>query len=139
MILQLTGVNGSKQFDKLTRTKTVESILTAMDADGIKSYVLSLLGQLNSPKDSAEYADSYGEHDADQRNRDIDSIGSLRTWIADQFSALVRNGSVPKSDEWIQIILDWYVVNGLFTIRKKSESSPIRAVSIILSLFKKSS
>lgn len=83
--------------------------------------------------------DSYGEHDADQRNRDIDSIGSLRTWIADQFSALVRNGSVPKSDEWIQIILDWYVVNGLFTIRKKSESSPIRAVSIIISLFKKSS
>lgn len=56
LILQLTGVNGSKQFDKLTRTKTVESILTAMDADGIKSYVLSLLGQLNSPQDSAEYA-----------------------------------------------------------------------------------
>ena len=55
LILQLTGVNGSGQFDKLTRTKTIESILTVMDSAGIKSYVLSLLEQVNSPKDTEEY------------------------------------------------------------------------------------
>ncbi|KAL4076956.1 DNA polymerase phi-domain-containing protein [Scleroderma yunnanense] len=118
LILQLTGVNGSQQFDRLTRTKTVESILTVMDSDGIKNYVLSLLEQSSPSKDARE---------------DVDSISSQRAWTADQFAALVRNGSVPKSDEWIQIILDWYVVNGLFTIRKRSESSSIHALRAHLS------
>jgi hypothetical protein len=47
LILQLTGVNGSRQFDKLTKTKTVESMLTSMDADGIKHYIDYLLNHSN--------------------------------------------------------------------------------------------
>ncbi|KAH0827009.1 DNA polymerase phi-domain-containing protein [Lanmaoa asiatica] len=113
LILQLTGVNGSGQFDKLTRTKTIESILTVMDSTGIKSYVLSLVEEANSPKDPEE---------------EPSAINSRRTWIADQFAALVRNGSIPKDDEWIQIVLDFYIVNGLFVVCKKSENSPIHSV-----------
>ncbi|KIJ68933.1 hypothetical protein HYDPIDRAFT_23808 [Hydnomerulius pinastri MD-312] len=116
LILQLTGVNGSGQFDKLTRTKTVESILTVMDSAGIESYILSSLDQVSSPKDTEE---------------DSSAITSRRNWIADQFAALIRNGSIPKSDDWIQIILEWYTVNGLFDIRKKSESSAIHALRAI--------
>ncbi|KAI6005472.1 DNA polymerase phi-domain-containing protein [Pisolithus albus] len=112
LILQLTGINGSQEFDKLTRTKTVESILAVMDSEGIKNYIVSLLNQVNS-KDSDE---------------DAASLNSRRAWIADQFAALIRNGSVPKNDEWIQVILDWYVVNGLYSIRKKSGSSSIHAL-----------
>ncbi|KAF8447475.1 DNA polymerase phi-domain-containing protein [Boletus edulis BED1] len=113
LILQLTGVNGSGQFDKLTRTKTVESILTVMDSAGIKNHVLSLLEQVNPPKDSEE---------------EPSAIDSRRTWIADQFAALVRNGSIPKDDAWIQAVLDFYIVYGLFVVRKKSESNPIHAL-----------
>jgi DNA polymerase phi len=40
-------VNGSHQFDKLTKTKTVESILTSMDTEGIKNYIDFLLRQFN--------------------------------------------------------------------------------------------
>lgn len=47
LVLQLTGINGSRQFDKLTKTKTVESILLSMNADGITSYIEYLLGQMN--------------------------------------------------------------------------------------------
>ncbi|KAI6032543.1 DNA polymerase phi-domain-containing protein [Pisolithus marmoratus] len=112
LILQLTGINGSQEFDKLTRTKTVESILSVMDSEGIKNYILSLLDQVNSK-------------DADE---DVTVLNSRRTWIADQFAALIRNGSVPKSDEWIQVVLDWYAVNGLYSIRKKSGSSSIHAL-----------
>jgi hypothetical protein len=39
LILQLTGTHGHQQFDRLTKTKTVESILTAMDEPGIKNYI----------------------------------------------------------------------------------------------------
>lgn len=49
LILQLTGGHGSQQFDKLTKTKTVETILTSMDAAGIKSYIEYLLTQVNLP------------------------------------------------------------------------------------------
>ena len=47
LILQLTGVNGSRQFDKLTKTKTIESILLSMNAEGITNYIKYLLGQFN--------------------------------------------------------------------------------------------
>jgi DNA polymerase phi len=46
----------------------------------------------------------------------------------DQLSALIRNGAVPKDDDWIMSILNWLVVNGLFVVKKKSEKSPFLAV-----------
>jgi DNA polymerase phi len=46
-VLQLTGVHGSQQFDKLTNTKTLESLLASMDASGITDYVAYLLDQFN--------------------------------------------------------------------------------------------
>jgi DNA polymerase phi len=56
LILQLTGVNGSQQFDKLTKTKTVQSILTSMDAEGVKNYIDYLLTQVNTFVDNEKYA-----------------------------------------------------------------------------------
>ena len=47
LILQLTGVHGSRQFDRLTKTKTVEAILTSMDEAGIQSYIDYLLKQVD--------------------------------------------------------------------------------------------
>lgn len=47
-ILQLIGVHGSQEFDKLTKTRTVESILTRMNAEDIKNYITHLLGQTNA-------------------------------------------------------------------------------------------
>ncbi|KAJ7740748.1 DNA polymerase phi-domain-containing protein [Mycena maculata] len=110
LILQLTGVNGSQQFDKLTKSRTVESILTSMDGDGIKSYISHLIAQVNPP--------------TDQEDSDVQVINLRRAWIIDQLSALIRNGAVPKEDAWIMSILDWLTVNGLFIVKKKSEKSP---------------
>lgn len=67
-----------------------------------------------------------------QSDREPSVLTHRRTWIADQFAALLRNGSIPKDDECIQIVLDFYIVNGLFVIRKKSERSPIHAVCLSL-------
>uniref|UniRef100_UPI0028988587 hypothetical protein n=1 Tax=Staphylococcus aureus TaxID=1280 RepID=UPI0028988587 len=55
LILQLTGVNGSRQFDKLTKTKTVESILTSMDDAGIRTYIDYLLQQVNDEQEGAAF------------------------------------------------------------------------------------
>ena len=54
LILQLTGVHGSNQFDRLTKTKTVETILTSMNHEGIQSYIEYLLNQVNDGHASKE-------------------------------------------------------------------------------------
>jgi DNA polymerase phi len=54
-ILQLTGVHGNQHFDKLTRTKTVESILTKMSAVGIKNYISHLMEHADGSPSSDQY------------------------------------------------------------------------------------
>ena len=54
-ILQLTGVHGSQQFDKLTKTKTVESLLTTMDSSGIKAYIDHLFSQVAEKAGDEQY------------------------------------------------------------------------------------
>ncbi|KAJ6455722.1 DNA polymerase phi-domain-containing protein [Mycena sanguinolenta] len=110
LILQLTGVNGSQQFDKLTSSKTVESILGSMNAEGIKNYIDHLIAQVNPSTDSDD--------------TDVQAINSRRAWIIDQLSALIRNGALPKDDDWIMSVLNWLALNGLFVVKKKSEKSP---------------
>ncbi|KIY51003.1 hypothetical protein FISHEDRAFT_38185 [Fistulina hepatica ATCC 64428] len=112
LILQLTGVNGSAQFDKLTKTKTVENILTSMNEDGIKNYIDHLLDGVNNipPR-----------HD----------INSKRFWLIEQLSLSIRNRAIPKSDNWVKQILDWLVVHGIFSIRKKTDRSPVQALRTI--------
>ncbi|KAI0637371.1 DNA polymerase phi-domain-containing protein [Trametes polyzona] len=114
LILQLTGVHGSRQFDKLTKTKTVESILTSMDDEGIQSYINYLLKQVDEEPSSEP--------------SDIQALNTRRAWVIEQLAALIRNGAIPKSDAWIQTILDWLAVHGLFIVSKKSEKSPILAL-----------
>lgn len=60
---------------------------------------------------------------------DIQALNTRRAWIIDQLSALVRNGAVPKSDAWIQTILDWLAVHGLFVIVAKKKTDKGAAVA----------
>lgn len=43
IILQLSGKNGVQQFDKVTNSKTVESIAANMDVAGVQNYIDHLL------------------------------------------------------------------------------------------------
>ncbi len=58
-------------------------------------------------------------------------INGRRVWIVDQLAALVRNGAIPKDDDWVQTILDWFTVHGLFVVRKKDDKSELLAVCFI--------
>ncbi|KAK0197249.1 DNA polymerase phi-domain-containing protein [Armillaria mellea] len=118
LIVQLTGVNGSRQFDHLTKTKTVESILSSMNADGITHYVDHLISQFN------------GNEGVDKD--DIEGLNARRSWVMDQLVALMKNGSIPKRDDWIRQILEWFVVNGFFIVRKPATQISCRGMDCIL-------
>ena len=61
---------------------------------------------------------------------DVQALNARRAWIVDQLAALIRNGAIPKDDRWVQTILDWFAVHGLFAIRKKSEKARFSAVRV---------
>jgi DNA polymerase phi len=55
-ILQLTGVHGHQQFDKLTGTTTVASILMRMSAEGVENYIARLLEEADGSPSFRQYA-----------------------------------------------------------------------------------
>lgn len=61
----------------------------------------------------------------------IHTINRKRQWAIEQLSTLIRNGNVPKSDDWVQLVLDWLVVHGLFIVKKESRKNPTAAVSFL--------
>jgi hypothetical protein len=59
-------------------------------------------------------------------------MNARRAWIVDQLAAFVRNGAIPKDDQWVQTVLDWLALHGLFVIKKKAEKSKFVAVRVCI-------
>ncbi|KAG8825804.1 DNA-directed DNA polymerase [Serendipita sp. 401] len=102
LIIQLLGPNGSRDFDRLTNTKIVETILGYMEESQITEYVQYLI-QTFSGKPNGSLVES------DQN------------WVINQLSSLIRSMVVPKSDSWVTSILEFYVRNGFFTTLGKKK------------------
>ena len=58
-------------------------------------------------------------------SEDEQVTNSRRSWIIEQFTSLIKNGSIPKDDKWIQLVLDCLVVHGIFVVKKKSDKGSI--------------
>lgn len=112
LLSQLVGKHGRPDFDKVTKTKTVESIMASLTLDGVDKYVAYLESVLHG---------TGGEDDAA-------GVEERRTWALDQMLALCRNGAVPKGDAWISRVLDDMLVHGLFLVRKADKKSKIVAL-----------
>ncbi|KAG8853507.1 DNA-directed DNA polymerase [Tulasnella sp. 330] len=107
----LGGTDG--QFDRITNSKTVESILGTMDAAGIKAYVDHLVLQ------------AYGDHTSDNSSVKDGALNSKRLWAIEQLSATLRSTVIPQSDTWISIVLQFFLLHGFFTVKKKNSRSTI--------------
>lgn len=108
LVLQLTGTNGSQNFDRITNTKTVETILGSMDIDGVKEYLKYLLQRVNEA----------GE-----------GVAARRSWIIEQMAILLHRGTVPKDEECTVTVIHWLTTHAFFTITKKDTKSQNSAVS----------
>lgn len=117
LLSQLVGKHGGMDFDRITKTKTVDGIMANLSAEGVAEYVTFLEKIL------------LGEE-----SKDTTTLEDRRVWALDQMLALVRNGAVPKTDEWVSRVLDFLLVHGFFIIRKADKKSKIQAVSICVRL-----
>ncbi|KAI9274442.1 DNA polymerase phi-domain-containing protein [Phascolomyces articulosus] len=101
LVTQLVGNQGRQDFDRLTRTRTVENILKTMDAEGIKSY-LNYLAQI-----------FIEQSDASQAN-------GPRAWVLKQLTFLVKNNAIPKEEDWLLSVVQFLMVYAFFDIKKSS-------------------
>ncbi|WWC68679.1 uncharacterized protein I206_102613 [Kwoniella pini CBS 10737] len=115
LLSQLVGKHGRTDFDKVTKTKTVESIMGSLNVEGTRDYVKYLQDIIVSSDE----------------NLDSVRVDERRLWALDQLLALSRNGSVPKDDEWITSVVEFLLVHGFFLIRKANKKSLISALHTI--------
>ncbi|KAG1087734.1 hypothetical protein G6F42_020504 [Rhizopus arrhizus] len=102
LITQLLGDNGHQNFDRITRTKTVENLLTTMDTEGIKSY-LEYLAQTFVKSDES-------------------SSNSNREWALTQMTLLVTNAKIPKEEDWVTQLVQFLMLHAFFDIKSADKA-----------------
>ncbi|KIS71846.1 DNA-directed DNA polymerase [Mycosarcoma maydis] len=105
LVTQLIGKNGHQNFDSITKTKTVEQVLSSLDNDRVREYVKHLGDVI-----------CQGNHTEDED--ELTEITNRRKWALDQLLFLVRTPTVPKDDQLIVDILTFLAAHGYFTMHK---------------------
>ncbi|KAF9434258.1 DNA-directed DNA polymerase [Entomortierella beljakovae] len=110
LITQLLDKNPN--FDRVSRSKTVETLLGGLDVSHIQHY-LQYLTKAFLQQDGPDSNNS-------ERGKRIDVS---RQWSIDQMFSLFRNPKVPREEGWIKSILEFYLVHGFFNIAKADAKS----------------
>lgn len=136
---------GTIRFDALTRTKTVEGLVAALDVEGIKKYsnwlmTLIIDGDLPSAvkqSDEEDMAEDEDEEDTENKTKDVEN---RRLWAIDQLGLLVRKHTkaLPLETEakalttpeysWITRVLQFLIVHGFTKVLKTTKKSDIEAL-----------
>ncbi len=105
LVTQLIGKNGHPNFDSITKTKTVEQVLAALDVERVREYVQHL-------------GDIMCKGIATDDDDELQEITNRRKWALDQLLFLVRTPSVPKDDALILDVLTFLAAHGYFALTK---------------------
>ncbi|KAI8807296.1 DNA polymerase phi-domain-containing protein [Cladochytrium replicatum] len=90
IVFQLVGRKNGANFDQLTRTKTVESILSNMNAEGVLTYVKHLENYFIERNDAVI-------EDGDSEAERWSVVAVHRTWAIDSMMLLLRNTKIPRA------------------------------------------
>eukprot|EP00658_Telonema_sp_P-2_P073600 TRINITY_DN6269_c0_g1_i1.p1 TRINITY_DN6269_c0_g1~~TRINITY_DN6269_c0_g1_i1.p1 ORF type:complete len:707 (+),score=208.11 TRINITY_DN6269_c0_g1_i1:72-2192(+) len=95
-------------FDKVTKTGTVQALLSQLDGSGVDEYAEFLRSMLL-------------ECDSLDSNADVDR---QRIWSLESMLALMRNSHIPKSEEAIQRAGQHFLMHSFFSQQPKSKKTP---------------
>lgn len=102
LVTQLTGEHGRQNFDRVTNTKTIESILSSLDAAGIQRYLAYLRGVIHAPTSSDN----------------AKALAMQRQSAFDQMLGLIRSHLVKSSGGWVRDVLVFFAGHGYYTVKK---------------------
>jgi DNA polymerase phi len=97
------------RFDSITKTKTVEGILSSLDQGGINAHLEYLLSVFVQPE-------QVGEGKAE----------GVRIWVVEQIYLFIRTSKVKKEKEWVQKSLTFFLQHGCFECVEESVSAQAR-------------
>lgn len=102
--------HGSHSFDH----RTVEKIVAKLDLKGVRGWIKYLYEFILG-----------GESDADEpaEVEDEKSVAARRMWAFDQLLHVVKSGVVPKDDEILAGLLEFFAVLGWFEVRKSGKGA----------------
>ncbi|KAI8329969.1 DNA polymerase phi-domain-containing protein [Chlamydoabsidia padenii] len=104
VVSQLIGKYGDRQFDRITRTKTVENLLATMDSQGIHQY-LTYLARLFCVQSGEER-----------------TVEMQREWALNQMLLLVTNPKTPKEESWINAVIQFILVHTFYNVKPSSNN-----------------
>lgn len=132
LVLALTGVNGSNQFDKITKTKTVESCLAKLDGAETEKYIKHLQREMSDEgnRDKRYSLIYWRKSSRIYLSSRFLSLEDHRLWIADQQVAIIKRISI-ESDTIIQLVLDWLAFHAFFGVDKLPGVVPHTAVCYV--------
>ena len=103
LVTQLTGEHGRQNFDRVTHTKTIESILSSLDEEGLQRYLAYLRDVIYAPTSVAP--------------EDAKSIAMQRQSACDQMLGLVRSHLVQSSSGWVRDVLIFFAGHGYYAVK----------------------
>ncbi|KAJ3004845.1 DNA-directed DNA polymerase [Thoreauomyces humboldtii] len=119
LVLQLVGKNGHQRFDIITKTKTVDTILGSLEEKDILTYVTYLQETFLNQKDA---------------ETDPATVQSHRHWALNQMVLLLKNGRIPKAENWVKAVARFVCLHAFYDVQKddpkdSSVKKPVPAVS----------
>lgn len=108
---------GSHLFDH----KTIEKIVAKLDLKGTRGWVAYL-------KEFVIGAEQESEDGVVPQPEEEKIVAARRTWAFDQLLHVVKSGSVPKDDELIAGLLEFFAVLGWFEVRKSGKGAVRRVL-----------
>eukprot|EP01125_Pyxidicula_operculata_P012838 TRINITY_DN4231_c0_g1_i1.p1 TRINITY_DN4231_c0_g1~~TRINITY_DN4231_c0_g1_i1.p1 ORF type:complete len:1287 (+),score=379.66 TRINITY_DN4231_c0_g1_i1:74-3934(+) len=127
----LTGPSGNKKFDIVTKTKTIQSLLEALDQDTIVDYLKELYDNFytagnvyaQAERDNEDKDDE--EEDKDDKSAIDKAVNSRRAWTINQLYSIGR-ANVLKSEEMVASILKFFFFHSYYQYEPETDKSKIK-------------
>ena len=115
-----TAPHGSLRFDALTKTKTIDTIVSSLSAEGVSEYISVVIRvfllSCHAPQRIAEDG--------------VPATDGHCDWALDQFLFLVRNARLPRNEEWFDRIVSMLMVFSFFKVG--SATTPTGWYSVLI-------
>ncbi|KAI8907298.1 DNA polymerase phi-domain-containing protein [Gorgonomyces haynaldii] len=105
LLVQLMGKNGHYNFDAVTKTKTVETIMSSLSPEDIASFVDYVISSFTES--------------------DLEDPDTVRKWCLDQLNLLLKTQSLKKQQEWIEKICRLVIAHSFFTVVSQDPKDPV--------------
>lgn len=116
VIHQLVGRYGNFQFDVMTRTKTVESLIGQLDSESVVELATWLQNLYIAGKDTESGSTS---------ESDEDKVSLNRKWAITQLLVITKNPNAKKNEQLLQEIAKFLFFHGYFHVVKRKKNQPL--------------